>query len=205
MSQSIRIYNDSINEVEQLFALVGELGPEVPEEFACFRVTFGEAECRGRVGTTGIRIRDNDRKCYLRIKQLYTTHNCTCMHVEVLITSLRRSEIAYRVGVRSVIEGQPIIEPVGAVKNPMFDGEFGIREENTINNLLFMEVLIVNTTMLPAIRVIIRDDILPEEEECFDLSIFPVNPDVEIANFVCNTAGNEFVCVHTICIEDDDG
>ena len=75
LNQRIRIYNDSINEVEQLFALVGELGPEVPEEFACFRVTFGEAECRGRVGTTGIRIRDNDRKYYLRIKQLHTTHD----------------------------------------------------------------------------------------------------------------------------------
>ena len=71
LSQNIRIKNDEINEVEQLFALVGELGSEVPEEFACFRVTFGEAVCRGRVGTTGIRIRDNDRKYfsyYLRMK-----------------------------------------------------------------------------------------------------------------------------------------
>ena len=64
LSQEIRIEDDNINEIEQRFALVGELGPEVPEEFACFRVTFGEAECRGRVGTTGIRIRDNDRKCF---------------------------------------------------------------------------------------------------------------------------------------------
>ena len=61
VSQNIRINNDNINEIEQHFALVGELGPEIPDEFACFRVTFGEAECRGRVGATGIRIRDNDR------------------------------------------------------------------------------------------------------------------------------------------------
>ena len=61
ISQDIRIEDDDINEIEQRFALVGELGLEVPEEFACFRVTFGEAVCRGRVGTTGIRIRDNDR------------------------------------------------------------------------------------------------------------------------------------------------
>ena len=61
LSQDIRIEDDDIHEVEQLFALVVELGPEVPEEFACFLVTFDDEECRGRVGTTGIRIRDNDR------------------------------------------------------------------------------------------------------------------------------------------------
>ena len=61
LSQDIRVTDDNINEFEQLFTLVGELGPEVPDEFACFRLPFGEAECRGRVGATGIRIRDNDR------------------------------------------------------------------------------------------------------------------------------------------------
>ena len=61
LSLEIRIKDDDINEIEQRFALVGELGLEVPDEFTCFRVTFGEAVCRGRVGTTGIRIRDNDR------------------------------------------------------------------------------------------------------------------------------------------------
>ena len=61
LSQDIRINNDTFHEIEQRFALIGELGLEVPDEFACFRVTFGEAECRGRVGATGIRIRDNDR------------------------------------------------------------------------------------------------------------------------------------------------
>ena len=64
LSQDIRISDDDINEIEQHFALVGELGPEIPDEFTCFRVTFGEAECRGRVGATGIRIRDNDRQCF---------------------------------------------------------------------------------------------------------------------------------------------
>ena len=59
--QTIEIFEDNINEIEQRFVLVGELGPEVPENFTCFRVTFGEEECRGRKGTTGIRIRDNDR------------------------------------------------------------------------------------------------------------------------------------------------
>ena len=126
------------------------------------------------------------------------------INIGILITSLRRSEIDYLVGIRSVIEGQPIIEPAENVLNPMFDGTFGSREENTINNLVRIENLRINTTQLPALQAFIRDDILPEDEECFDLSIFPVNPQ-EMKIFMCNMAGDDFTCIHTICIEDDDG
>ena len=63
VTQNIVFFNDNINEIEQSFVLVAELGPEVPDQFACFQVAFGDAAsvCRGRVGVTGIRIRDNDR------------------------------------------------------------------------------------------------------------------------------------------------
>ena len=123
--------------------------------------------------------------------------------LEIFITSLRTSEDAYRVGVRSVIEGQPIIEPSDDIRNPLFDGTFGIREQNTINNLVTTEILEVDTlTLLPQV-VIIRNDNVPEEEECFELSIFPVNP--QGINFECNVAGDEFLCQHQICIVDDDG
>ena len=126
------------------------------------------------------------------------------INIDIFITSLRRSEIDYLVGIRYVVEGQPIIEPAENVQNPMFDGTFGSREENAINNLVGIENLRINTTTLPALQAFIRDDILPEDEECFDLSIFPVSPQ-EMKNFMCIVAGDEFVCIHTICIEDDDG
>ena len=125
--------------------------------------------------------------------------------IDIFIISLRTSEIIYEVGVRSVIEGQPIIEPSDDIRNPMFDGLFGSREMNTINNLVFVEILNINMTMLPILQVTIRNDNLPEEEECFNLSIFPVNPAPMTPNFECNFAGDEFLCEHTICIEDDDG
>ena len=122
--------------------------------------------------------------------------------LNILITSLRRSEIPYFVGVRSVIEGQPIIEPVDDIQNIMYDGTFGIREPNTINNLVSSDVLDVNTVMLFPLQVTIRDDFLPETEECFELSIFHQGLDIE---FACNTAGDEFLCQHEICIVDDEG
>ena len=125
--------------------------------------------------------------------------------LNIFITSLRTSEITYPVGVRSVIRGEPIIEPSDNIVNPWFDGVFGQREENTINNLVFMEVLTVNTTMLHPPHVTIRDDNFIEEEECFELSIFQVDPVQMTEHFMCNTAGDKFLCQHEICIVDDDG
>ena len=125
--------------------------------------------------------------------------------LNIPITSLRTSEIAYFVGIRSVIRGQPIIEPMDDIQNPMYDGTFGSREENTINNLVAIEILEVNTAMLLPLQVTIRHDFFPENEECFGLSIFQVNPELFVEQFTCNTAGNEFFCQHEICITDAEG
>ena len=59
------VIDDDIDEVEQSFAIVAELGPdvtEVPFNFSCFQLQAGERECFGRRGATRIRITDNERK-----------------------------------------------------------------------------------------------------------------------------------------------
>ena len=60
-----QVIDDDIDEVEQSFAIVAELGPDVPEtpfNFSCFQLRAGERDCLGRRGATEIRITDNDRK-----------------------------------------------------------------------------------------------------------------------------------------------
>ena len=60
-----QVTDDDINEYEQSFAIVAELGPDVtdtPFNFGCFQLQVGETECFGRRGVTEIRITDNDRK-----------------------------------------------------------------------------------------------------------------------------------------------
>ena len=54
--------DDDINEIEQSFALVVQLGYDVPDNFTCFRRHLGDSECFGRTGVAEIRITDNDRK-----------------------------------------------------------------------------------------------------------------------------------------------
>ena len=60
-----QVIDDDIDENEQSFAIVAELGPDVtdtPFNFSCFQLQAGETECFGRRGATEIRITDNDRK-----------------------------------------------------------------------------------------------------------------------------------------------
>ena len=66
------VVDDDLNEVEQSFALIAELGDDIPSncfvvmerDCRCFQTQVGETECfgDGRSGATEIRITDNDRK-----------------------------------------------------------------------------------------------------------------------------------------------
>ena len=55
-------FDDEINEIDQSFALVGVLGDDVPDRFACFQRQTGDPLCFGRTGATTIKIEDNDGK-----------------------------------------------------------------------------------------------------------------------------------------------
>ena len=53
-------FDDEINEIDQSFAIVGVLGDDVPDGFACFQRRTGDPLCFGRTGGTTIKIEDND-------------------------------------------------------------------------------------------------------------------------------------------------
>ena len=57
------VEDDNVNEIEQYYALIGELGNDVTDRFACFqRRDRDERGCAaGRMDATTIRIFDNDR------------------------------------------------------------------------------------------------------------------------------------------------
>ena len=56
------IIDDEVDEDEQSFAVVTEVGPDVPDGVTCFQTAHDEGECLGRQGATEIRIHDNDCK-----------------------------------------------------------------------------------------------------------------------------------------------
>ena len=58
--KNFAVMDDDIDEIEQSFALVAELGRDVPERFVCFQTGVGTENCFGRRGVTEIKIVDND-------------------------------------------------------------------------------------------------------------------------------------------------
>ena len=57
------VVDDDVNEIEQDYALIGELGDDVTDRFACFQRRIGDEQgcAAGRTGATKIEIFDNDR------------------------------------------------------------------------------------------------------------------------------------------------
>ena len=55
------INDDNIDENEESFAIVAEIGQDVPDGISCFQTEVGSDVCFGRRGATEIRIADNDR------------------------------------------------------------------------------------------------------------------------------------------------
>ena len=62
IKQFFNISDDNIDEDEQSFAIVAEIGPDVPDGVSCFHTGVGGTDCFGRRGATEIRITDNDRE-----------------------------------------------------------------------------------------------------------------------------------------------
>ena len=100
-----------------------------------------------------------------------------------------------------------IVEPVIDQINPNFDALFGSRGLPTdpIEETIDLEP---GEDTLPPRRVQIRNDFVPEPNECFSIRIFTVDVIGRRELFTCNednTGATSFFCEHTVCIIDDDG
>ena len=61
IQQFFDVVDDNIDEDRQSFAIVAEIGPDVPDGVSCFKIAE-ETDCFGRRGAIRIKILDNDRK-----------------------------------------------------------------------------------------------------------------------------------------------
>ena len=62
IQQFFNVIDDNIDEDEQSFVIVAEIGPDVPDGISCFQTAEWETDCFGRRGAIQIRITDDDRK-----------------------------------------------------------------------------------------------------------------------------------------------
>ena len=75
LSEFFTIVDDNVDEYDQSFAIVAEIGPDVPENISCFQRYVWETGCRGRRGATEIRILDNDCELFTYVRCFSALHS----------------------------------------------------------------------------------------------------------------------------------
>ena len=112
----------------------------------------------------------------------------------------RTTEREYRMMFILEQNSTAIVEPSTTISRADFDAAFGTGSPRMeLRDLKEGQ----NATRLTSS---IKNDLIPEEEECFTIRIFPIDSQ---GSFLCNDDDDadavSFFCNHTICIQDDDG
>ena len=127
--------------------------------------------------------------------------------LEINVSSVRTAErehlMEFRVQEAST---NATVETLTAA-SPVFDATFGLRA-NPDDPMEETRVLDPGTrTVEPLLLTAIRNDLIPEELECYAIRILPVDVLGRRELFGCYEdadMANNYFCEHTICIQDDD-
>ena len=90
----------------------------------------------------------------------------------------------------------------------IYDATFGVRVNLNYPIRESRDLLPGERTISPPLQTDIRNDLIPEEIECYTIRIVPVDVPGRRELFTCyedNAGADSYFCEHTICIEDDDG
>ena len=128
--------------------------------------------------------------------------------IDIGVATLRTAEREHPMVFHLQSGGTAIVEPRGSQENPLLDAVFGTRDENDDDAPIQVEIDLKRlVAVIPPLLVEIRNDLRPEDEECFTIRIFPVNVPGRRELFICNEdedGATNFFCKTTICIEDKD-
>ena len=126
------------------------------------------------------------------------------IHVATLRTAEREYPMYFRVQGAS---SSAIVEPTGAMVDPLYDATFGTRDTIRDPIEVFFVLEALQDTISP-LTTFIRNDRRPEYEECFTIRIHPGDIPGNHVLFSCYDdyyGEDNYFCEHTICIMDDDG
>ena len=128
--------------------------------------------------------------------------------INIPVATLRTAERRHPMVFRLLSGGTAIVEPYsGGIYNIFFDALFGSRDGPDAFIWESYDLRRLADTILSR-SVDIRNDLRPEDEECFTMRIFPVDVPSRPELFSCNeddSGATNYFCATTICIEDDDG
>ena len=130
--------------------------------------------------------------------------------VDIYVAAQKIAEREHPMGFRLQESGRTaVVEPRNDWSNPLLDAVFGTRDtsDSPIQEYFDLER---REATIPPRQVDIRNDLRPEDEECFTIHIFHVDVLGRRARelFSCNeddSGATNYFCKTTICILDDDG
>lgn len=130
------------------------------------------------------------------------------------VHALKLPELDYKLVFRHVQSSSTAIVESFTPPNfhTQFDARFGLRQEDPNDEESPLEDIRVlwarnNDLKNPLLTAIVKD-FIPEEEECYTIRILSPDTQTLRKTFACNEdfeSPRDFFCLHTICIEDDDG
>ncbi|CAI7996622.1 hypothetical protein GBAR_LOCUS1907, partial [Geodia barretti] len=168
------------DEDTQSFAIVAEIGADIPDEIACFHTFIGETECHGRQGAAEIKIIDNDPMIIGFTDRFRTVQESAIPGSDLTqllyeVATLRASEREHRMIIRYQESiSTAVVEPLGAITRTDFDAVFGSR--NSPDDPIEIQVdLRAQMDSIWPLVLSIRNDFSQEPEECFTLRILPVD------------------------------
>ena len=125
------------------------------------------------------------------------------------LATLRTAEREHPMNIRlQVSSSTAIVEPMGRVVNQLYDATFGTRDRYYNDPIEVFFVLDALEDTIRSEATFIRDDLRPEDEECFTIRVIPVDVPGRRELFTCNeddSGAINYFCQTEICIEDDDG
>ena len=127
--------------------------------------------------------------------------------IDIPVATLRTSEREHPMVFRLLSGGTAIVEPYSGRINIFFDALFGTRDEPGAFLSEYYDMKRLADT-IESRYLEIRNDLRPEDEECFTMRIFPIDVPSRPELFSCNeddSGATNYFCATTICIEDDDG
>ena len=117
------------------------------------------------------------------------------------LATLRTAERKHPMSIR-LFGSSANVEPIGGVVNRFYDATFGTRDntDESIENFFVLDAL---DDTITSVATVIRDDLRPEDEECFTLRVLPVDVPGRRELFTCNeddSGANNYFCQTEICI-----
>ena len=128
--------------------------------------------------------------------------------LEIDVATLRVSEREHRMLYRVLSSGTATVVSFDFRDNLNYDARFGTFQADPIQQ---RDRLLPGRDFITPLPTAIRNDFVPEDEECYSIRLYPIDIPGLRELFMCDFVDlssippMSFYCEHTICIEDDDG